>query len=513
MRYDGWRKYLVAGWAIIETFLFAGLLYGWAPMVWIFKQEGVYADLCPDSTNVSYFSYHYNMSTVAQSTYNVMTMGSSSPAPKTTADKEQDFKCPPQDDKFALAFTIGSAIFCASSAAYGITVYKTGTRMTRTIAMVMFFGGATMLAFVDKEKPWLVFPGLTIMGVGGLPVLITNAQISNLFVKGSSTFIGLLCGAYDASSSVLLIIKLAYEKGFHSQYSYGILAALHVLVAVSTFVFLPKDRIRKQEKSNPTDEEEHVESCITEIPNIQDTNTSVYGKTTEPLNGDLDMSEKRHPSLKSCILSNTYILHVLWVCILQLRFYYFLGTMNSYLTRITDNNKLLVSHFTNTMMYTMVGGAVSSSFAGVLYDWQRKIFSGRRSHIQRQLLPSILPMGVGSCLGILLSLLVLLPSLDILYVDFIVMTLLRSFLYSAGTTFLTTVFPSEYFEMLYGIMIISAGIFGCLQFALFTWSQSYLGAILHSDVFCICLTATSLIHPIYHWVKCRRVADFVLDKY
>ncbi|XP_069124842.1 equilibrative nucleobase transporter 1-like [Argopecten irradians] len=512
MRYDGWRKYLVAGWAIVETFLFAGLLYGWAPMVWIFKQEGVYADLCPHERNISHLPRYGNSTsaTVTLSTYNVMMMGSSSTAPTTEEESGQEVVCPPQDDRFALAFTIGSAIFCASSAAYGLITYWTGTRLARTIAMVMFFGGATMLAFVDKEKPWLVFPGLTVMGVGGLPVLITNAQISNLFVKGRSTFIGLLCGAYDASSSVLLIIKLAYEAGFHSQYSYGILAGLHVIVAVSTFVFLPKDRIRKQEKAYPTDEEETIEKCITEKPNIQDTSDT---KTTEPLNGELRMSENQQPSLKSCILSNTYIIHVLWVSILQLRFYYFLGSMNSYLNRITDNNKELVSQFTNTMMYTMVGGALASPFTGLVYDWQRKIYSGRRSHIHRQLLPSILPISIASGLGILLSLLVLLPSLDMLYIDFIVMTCLRSFLYSSGTTFLTTVFPSEYFEMLYGITIITAGIFGCLQFALFTWSQSYVGAILHSDVFCICLTATSLIHPIYHWVKCRRIDDYSPEKH
>ncbi|XP_021354760.1 solute carrier family 43 member 3-like isoform X2 [Mizuhopecten yessoensis] len=478
MKYDGWRKYLVAGWAILETFLFAGLIYGWAPLVWIFKQEGVYANLCSGSTNVTLF--YSNLSIDGQSSYNVMTMRSSS-APTTDGDLEHDLTCQPQDDKFALAFTIGSAIFCASSAAYGFIIYKTGTRFARTISMTIFVGGTTMLAFVDKEKPWLVFPGLAIMGVGGLPVLITNAQ-------------------------------LAYEEGMQSQYSFGILAGLQVIVAVSTFVFLPKDRIHKLETSNQAGGEETVESFITEKTDIQDPDSPVYLKTTEPLKENSETSRRRHPSLKNCIISDTYILHVLWVCILQLRFYYFLGSMNSYLHRITDNNKLLVSQFTNTMMYTMVCGAISSSFAGVVYDWQRKIFRERHSHLQRQILPSILPISVGSGLGMLLSVMVLVPSLDILYGDFIVMTLLRSFLYSSATTFLATVFPSEYFEVLYGIMIITAGVFGCLQFALFTWSQSYQAAPVHSDVFCICLTAVSFIHPIYHWFKCRRDTDYNLDK-
>ena len=40
-------------------------------------------------------------------------------------------------------------------------------------------------------------------------------------------------------------------------------------------------------------------------------------------------------------------------------------------------------------------------------------------------------------------------------------------------------FPSEYFGMLYGIMIISGGVFGFLQFAFFRWSEGYLEAPLH----------------------------------
>ncbi|XP_060065395.1 equilibrative nucleobase transporter 1-like [Ylistrum balloti] len=509
MKYNGWRKYLVALWATIETFLFAGLLYGWAPLVWIFKQEDVYANLCQMSSNIS-VSYN-NVSASEQSTYNVMTMRSSS-VPTTEAGVEQDFTCQQQDDKFALVFTIGSAIFCASSAACGIIVYKTGTRVTRIISMTFFICGTMMLAFVDKETPWLVFPGLTIMGVGGLPLLMTNAQISNLFVSGRSTFIGLLVGAYDASAAVLLIFKFAYEEGLQSQYSFVILAALHMIVPISTFVFLPKDRISNSEK--PVKEEGTMETFIPEKINGKEGDSPVHVHTNTPLKSNSeDKPERRHPSLKSCVLSDTFILHVFWVCILQLRFYYFLGSLNSYLHRITDNNKLLVSEFTNTMMYTMVGGAVFSPFAGVVYDWQRKIFRKKQSDLQSKLMPAVLPMSVASGLGFLLSVLALLPSLNILYVDFIVMTFLRSFLYSTATTFLTVVFPSEYFEMLYGLMIISAGIFGCLQFALFTWSMSYLGAVLHSDVFCICLTAVSLIHPIYLWVKCRREANFSMEKH
>jgi len=45
------------------------------------------------------------------------------------------------------------------------------------------------------------------------------------------------------------------------------------------------------------------------------------------------------PSLKSCMTSPQFLLHVFWLCMLQLRFYYFLGSLNTFLNRITNNDK------------------------------------------------------------------------------------------------------------------------------------------------------------------------------
>lgn len=96
-------------------------------MVWIFKQESVFADLCADSlNNVS----GYDESTVI--TYGIPGDNGS------TLHVQKDSACKPQDDRFALAFTIGSAIFCASSAAYGYVIYRAGTRVTRIISMYVY---------------------------------------------------------------------------------------------------------------------------------------------------------------------------------------------------------------------------------------------------------------------------------------------------------------------------------------------------------------------------------------
>lgn len=45
---------------------------------------------------------------------------------------------------------------------------------------IIFVAGTLMFAFVSIELPWLIFPALTCVGVGGLPLLMTNAQVCML---------------------------------------------------------------------------------------------------------------------------------------------------------------------------------------------------------------------------------------------------------------------------------------------------------------------------------------------
>ena len=60
-----------------------------------------------------------------------------------------------------------------------------------------------------------------------------------------------------------------------------------------------------------------------------------------------------------------------------------------------------------------------------------------KSAVYRDVLPAALPLALGSLLAVLLSVLVLAESTALLYLVFIVMTLLRSFLYSMAAAFIS----------------------------------------------------------------------------
>ena len=43
-------RYVYAVWALLETSGFAGVIFGWGSLVYVFKDEGLYSNLCHNGT-------------------------------------------------------------------------------------------------------------------------------------------------------------------------------------------------------------------------------------------------------------------------------------------------------------------------------------------------------------------------------------------------------------------------------------------------------------------------------
>lgn len=92
---------------VMEMVLFSGVIYGWANMVLILKDEEYFKDLCePENSTII----------------------------KPTTDTEDDDGCAGQDDRLALVFTIAVFSFNAAGFLGGVLFDHLGTRLTRLIA-------------------------------------------------------------------------------------------------------------------------------------------------------------------------------------------------------------------------------------------------------------------------------------------------------------------------------------------------------------------------------------------
>ncbi|XP_041364207.1 uncharacterized protein LOC121379625 [Gigantopelta aegis] len=397
-------------WGVIENLLFSGLIYGWGSLVFVLKDEGIYADLCECTDNCTYSK------TMSTTTTTPVTATNLTP---TIGGDVKGKGCKEQDSMLSLVFTVASFFSCVGSAVMGHINYKFGTRVTRICASLAFVAGCLMVAFVSVGKlreyvyvriifsdigdstsamvaesfsystpsvfrgitwagppgplpraqnfgqlylPWLIFPGLSLVGAAGIPWLFTNTQISILFTTGSSTVVGLLCGAFDCSAAVQLIVKVI---SFSSTYfrAYIQLWFKHGVLGTHTVA--------------------------------------------------------------------------IWAVFLH-----------QHLTLLDAGQY----HNITTCWYF--------------------VFKNKRSEKCRQLMPSVLPLTLAVVLASVLSVLALIPVEEILYLTFITLTIFRSFLYAMAAAFISEIFPNEYFGLMYGVLIVAGGIFGFFQFALFQWAKA-----------------------------------------
>lgn len=99
-------RLLLVVWGTVEIFLFAGLIFGWASLVYVFKVEGIFSHVCESSN-------HGNGTNSTDSTES----------------------CKAQDEQFNLVYTLAVVITGVSLFATGWMFDKWGTRLCRTVGM------------------------------------------------------------------------------------------------------------------------------------------------------------------------------------------------------------------------------------------------------------------------------------------------------------------------------------------------------------------------------------------
>ncbi|XP_025783938.1 solute carrier family 43 member 3 [Puma concolor] len=204
---------------LLECLGFAGVLFGWASLVYVFKTEHYFDELCePDAGATGNFTVQPD--------------------------------CKAQDERFSLIFTLGSFMnnFMTFPAGYIFDRFK--TTVARLIAIFLYTSATLTIAFISADSAFLLFLAMPMLTVGGILFLITNLQVGNLFGKHRSTIITLYNGAFDSSSAVFLIIKLLYEQGISLKASFIFLSVFSAWHVGRTFLLMPRGHIPYPVPSN-----------------------------------------------------------------------------------------------------------------------------------------------------------------------------------------------------------------------------------------------------------------------
>ncbi|XP_074642918.1 equilibrative nucleobase transporter 1-like [Tubulanus polymorphus] len=481
------------GW--VECLIFAGSIFGWVPLVFVLKQDGVYSHLCNiglknGSDTASDSESSRNETSFAEIVTN--DDNNTSVAYST---------CLQQNDMLMLVFSIGVAALCCSAAVIGWLLDKHGTRVTRITIIIIFASGCLMLGFASPDVPVLVFPGLAGIGIGGVGLLATNMQIGNYFDTARLTVVTLYSSSYDISGFVMLIMKHLHGKGVKRLHYFIVLCVLSVvMVSISTFALLPKFKIfpkdhpRGSGKNRSNDDADAKVGYIAGTVLVEDerNKTDEIQTSYEP-----KVDERKVKALTYYLFSRVYLLELMWEAIIQLQFFYYMGTLNPMLTRFTKNDVDKVSFFTNIFSYILLGGIFLGPLEGLFLHLEKKRLHRDNPNYYDQIRPAALPQAFCSFVCLLLSVLVLIPVEGLLYVQFICLVVFRAFLFGLSAAFLFMAFPVEHFGRLFGsLRIINGGIIGMLQYPLFKWGEGPPINYLPPSLFMIVGVVLSFLQPL-----------------
>lgn len=472
----GVRRWLTLATGLLECLCFAGAVFGWASLVFVLKTEGYFSYLCVNATGVN---------------------------------GTQRLDCSGQDEQFSLVFTIASFMNNFLTLPNGFLFDRFGTTVARLLGISLYTTGSLFLAFSSADLSILLFPALSVIAVGGILLLMTNMQVGNLFGTHRSTIITLYNGAFDSSSALFLIIKLLFEAGVSLRISFLSLAACGIIHLLRTFLLLPKTTIpyplpegytygmtcARSKSFSPEQEagKGHVqEEDITE--------------ETPFKKAPIALEEK---SFRDCFLSKFFMCHLLWLSVMQLRHYLFIGTLNPMLQRLTQGEPSLVSQYTNAFAVTQLCGVLCAPWNGLIMDRLKgkPRVPGESEH-EVDLRASVLSLSLTVLQCVLFSLCASTPFLPLQYITFILQVLNRSFLYGGNAAFISIAFPPCHFGKLYGLVMALSAVFSVLQYPCFALVKGVLGGDpLYVNIALTLLSFTAFIHPLYVYLHCRGLAS------
>ncbi|XP_020501460.1 solute carrier family 43 member 3b [Labrus bergylta] len=459
---------------LLECLCFAGAVFGWASLVFVLKTDGYFSYLCTNTTGVN---------------------------------ATQVLDCSGQDEQFSLVFTIASFMNNFLTLPNGFLFDRFGTTVARIFGILLYTMGSLMVAFSSSVLSNLLFPALSLLAVGGMLFLVTNMQVGNLFGSHRSTIITLYNGAFDSSSAIFLVIKLLHEAGVSLRASFLFLSACGIIHLLRTFFLLPRKFI-------PYPLPDHYIYGITcgksksSDPNTRNGNSQ---RTIEesPLSKDINKKPVAEKTFRECVLSRFFMWHLLWLSVMQLRHYLFIGTLNPMLHRMTAGEPSLVSQYINAFAITQLCGVLCAPWNGLIMDRHKgKPLAPGESEQEADLRASVLSLFLTALQCLLFSICATTPYLPLQYITFILQVLNRSFLYGGNAAFISVAFPSCHFGKLYGLVMALSAVFSVLQYPCFALVKGVLGGDpLYVNIGLTLLSLLAFIHPLSVYLHCRSLAS------
>ncbi|XP_061074775.1 equilibrative nucleobase transporter 1-like [Conger conger] len=381
----------------------------------------------------------------------------------------QYMDCSKQNELFSLVFTITVILQNFLSFLNGFFFDRFGTMASRLLAIILYTTGTLLIAFSHPEISNILFPGLACIAIGNSMLLLTNMQVGNLFDTHRSTIITLYIGAFSSSAITFLIIKVASERGISLHYSFFFLSACSIIHLMRTFILMPKRHIPYPLPEGYTygmncGQIKCNRSCLTK---------EAQRENIESVQGEEGIenatSEQGSP----------------------------------------QQTPQTVSHYTNVLAYTQLGGILCAPLNGLIIDRSKgKLRAEGETEEESNLRSVVLSLFLTALQCLLFSICATIPVLPLQYLTFVLQVVNRAFSFGGTAAFINIAFPVCHFGKLLGVVnaVLSAVLL--LQFPCIILVNEVLdGDPLYINIALCILCLATFIHPAYVYIRWRRLAN------
>ncbi|CAH1772270.1 unnamed protein product [Owenia fusiformis] len=231
-------------WTGIEIGLFCGIPFGWSSWIYVFKDDGIFADICLTKYMKTRGNATYDEGPLTDTRTDVTSFDNNVSIGVNASDVENNavIDCRERNDMFSLVFTTTTVLTGILSIINGYIYDRFGTMVCRILSLSMYACALLAIAFSNQDAwtNYLLFPAFFFLQYGGLFLFVTSLQTSALFPRSRSTILAAYNGLYDASASVAIVFKLQYENGVPLSSSlYVFLSVLLPITLLGTFIFQP----------------------------------------------------------------------------------------------------------------------------------------------------------------------------------------------------------------------------------------------------------------------------------
>lgn len=456
--------------AVIYCLFAAGIVFGYAALKPVLKQEGAYQDVC----------------------------GAGDPG----ASLDDVDTC--VEIRLNLMFTVAAVSTNVAALPVGTILDHSGPRVCGLSGASFLTAGSLLMAFEAS----LPFDGLLVgylfLALGGPFTYISSFQLSNAFPKHSGLILALLTGAFDASSALFLIYRIIFEKtggSFGHHRFFLAYLVVPVIIAVLQFVLLPKhsyktigEMIEQVDQPIPEVVEDQVDEHTALLEQERIETRDAMAADLEDLIGSKKADKQQQREEKKNDISGVWgVMHAytawqqirspwfILICaftgkhrtqpshkrrmelslltileVIQMtRINYFVATIRSQYESLLGSHDRAVQVNNFFDLALPIGGILSIPFVGLLLDHFSTVA------VLFWLVTVTTAIGV---FGVI-------PEMWAAYANIILFVLYRPFYYTAVSDYSAKVFGFKTFGTVYGTIICLSG--------LFNFSQSGLDYLLH----------------------------------